>query len=513
MDSLHKLSRRQALATAIAGTAAWFLDKEAIGMNEQSNSGLARTSPGSVGVASEGVLRFLDAVEEKVGGLHSFMLVRHGKVAAEGWWRPYAPRSPHMLFSLSKSFTSTAVGLAVSEGRLTVEDRVVDFFPEQAPASPNANLRAMRVKHLLTMTTGHDQDTLDRTVRANDRNWVRAFLSLPVEHEPGTHFVYNSGATYMLSAIIQKLTGTRLLDYLTPRLFAPLGIHGMTWETCPMGIDTGGWGLSIKTEDIARFGLLYLQQGLWRGRRIVPAEWIEKATAKQVSNGQDPNSDWAQGYGYQFWRCRHGAYRGDGAFGQYCIVMPEQDAILAITSGVTDMQAVLNAVWDHLLPAMSMGKTKPADADERLRRRLAALEIPLPASATNAPATRKILDQTYRITTNDRGITAARLTIEGDRLDLMLSTVKGAHRISAGERQWVRGTTSLDGTPSAKIASRWTWTDAATLVLTIAYYETPFVRTMTIRSGDEIQLSWRDNVGFGPTQGPSLTGKVDRHLP
>ena len=175
----------------------------------------------------------------------------------------------------------------------------------------------------------------------------------------------------MLSAIVQKVTGMTVLDYLRPRLFEPLGIEHPTWETSPQGISAGGFGLSIRTEDIARFGQLYLQRGKWQGKQLVPAAWVEAATARQTSNGSNPQSDWDQGYGYQFWRCRHGAYRGDGAFGQFCVVLPEQDAVIAITSGVKDMQAVLNLVWDKLLPAMKPSSL-PADdeaAEETRNRR------------------------------------------------------------------------------------------------------------------------------------------------
>ena len=201
----------------------------------------------------------------------------------------------------------------------------------------------------------------------SDDKLTRAFLSLPVE--PGTHFRYNTPATYMLSAMVQKATGQTVLDYLRPRLFDPLGITDATWDASKQGITLGGFGLRIKTEDIARFGQLYLQKGEWQGKQLCRPIGSPPATARQTSNGSSPTSDWEQGYGYQFWRCRHGFYRGDGAFGQFCIVMPEQDAVVAITSGTRDMQAVLDKVWEHLLPAMGPDALPATDAyGESLRQ-------------------------------------------------------------------------------------------------------------------------------------------------
>ena len=325
---------------------------------------LKRSSPEAEGIPSAAVLDFTRAVEQHshaLDAVQGFMLLRHGKVAAEGWWTPYGPQSPHSLYSLSKSFTSSAIGLAVAEGLCAVEDPVLSFFPDDAPANPSENLQAMRVGHLLSMNTGHHADTTERVFRGDDDNWPRSFLSLPVEHEPGTWFVYNTAATYMLSAIITKLTGQSLLAYLRPRLFDPLGIEDPAWETDPRGVSIGGSGLHIRTEDIARFGQMYLQKGRWRGRCILPEAWITEATSAHSDNSNtQTNPDWTAGYGYQFWRCRPGCYRGDGVFGQFCIVMPEQDAVLAIISGVRDMQAVLDKVWAHLLPAMQP-EALPAD--------------------------------------------------------------------------------------------------------------------------------------------------------
>ncbi|MCA9129142.1 MAG: serine hydrolase [Planctomycetales bacterium] len=308
---------------------------------------LPRSTPESQGVASTGIQAYIEAADSNVNSMHSFMLVRHGHVIAEAWWAPESSEKPHVLWSLSKSFTSTAVGLAVAEGKLSVDDHVLKFFPDKAPEDPSTNLKAMRVRDLLTMTAGHQQEVALR----NETEWTRAFLAHEVPHKPGTHFQYNTPATYMLSAIVQQVTGQSVVDYLKPRLFQPLGIEDPRWDESPEGVSLGGYGLFLRTEDIAKFGQLYLQKGVWNGQQILPESWVIQATSKQVSNGSDPARDWDQGYGFQFWRCRHGAYRGDGKDGQFCIVMPEQDAVVAITANTGDMQKSMNIVWDKLLPA------------------------------------------------------------------------------------------------------------------------------------------------------------------
>ncbi len=333
---------------------------------------LPRSSPEAQGVSSAQVRAFVEAADKEVDTMHSFMLVRHGHVVAEGWWKPEAADKPHVLHSLSKSFTSTAVGLAVAEGKMSIDDPVLKFFPEDAPEKPSEKLKAMRVRDLLTMSTGHQ--TLPNFKA--DEAWVKTFLAQPVEHKPGTHFQYNSPATYMLSAIVRKVTGETVLDWLKPRLFEPLGISNPEWDSSPQGISTGGWGLHIRTEDIAKFGQLYLQKGAWNGKQLVPAAWVEQATNKQVSNGSDPEKDWDQGYGFQFWRCRHGAFRGDGAFGQFCIVLPEQDAVVAITADTKNMQAELNVVWDKLLPAFQNAPLAPnPDEQAKLKQTLSNLSV------------------------------------------------------------------------------------------------------------------------------------------
>lgn len=465
------------------------------------------STPEAQGIPSGAILAFVQAAEAQFEGLHGFVLMRHGKVVAQGWWSPYSPEYSHMLFSLSKSFTSTGVGLAVSEGYLSIDDPVLSFFPEETPAEVSENLAAMRVRHLLSMSTGHDQDTLQALREQHEDNWAKSFLSRPVVHEPGTHFLYNSGASYMLSAIVQRVTGQTLLNYLGPRLFAPLGIEGATWQTCPRGVNTGGWGLSIKTEDIARFGQMYLQQGVWQGRQIVPAAWIAQATSRQVSNGDQADSDWQQGYGFQFWRCRHGAYRGDGAFGQYCLVMPQQDAVLAITSGIADMQAGLNVVWEHLLPAMGpapLPEDGPARAE--LAAKLAQLALPTVQGAFSSPIEKQIAGKKYVLEPNEGGIKAISFDASGT---ITLYQERGEEQFPCGKGVWQKGMALSDEGMPERIAASGAWVDESTYQAKVWYYQTPFGATFTCRfAGNQVTLDSKMNVSFGPLERPQLVGRM-----
>jgi hypothetical protein len=430
-------------------------------------------------------------------------------VVAEGWWAPYEAGSNHELYSLSKSFTSTAVGLAVAEGKLTLDDEVLKFFPEDAPPDPSANLKAMRVRDLLTMSAGHQ----DETSSAADRITAKSFLAHPVPHKPGTHFKYNTPATFMLSAIVQKVTGQTVFEYLRPRLFEPLGIAQPAWKANAQGISLGGYGLSVRTEDIARFGQLYLQRGRWQGRQLLPEAWVDLATSPQVSNGSNPKSDWNQGYGFQFWRCRHGAYRGDGAFGQYCIVLPQQDAVIAITSGLKDMQAVLNLVWDRLLPGFQEGALPGDPAGvARLRERLAVLKVRTVEGGATSPEAARIGGKKFIFPANDRKLEwiALRPDPAGKKTEVILR-VNGADRtVACGYGEWVKGRGSYDAYVDQPAAACGAWTAGDTFVVKQCFTETPFVLTTTLRyAGDEVSCAMETNVGFGPTKKPTLTGKAE----
>ena len=461
---------------------------------------LPRSTPEAEGVSSGAILSFVEAVD-RIDALHGLVILRHGRVVAEAGWAPYAPGVRHELYSLSKSFTSTAVGLAVAEGLLSLDDPVLKFFPGDAPAEVPANLKAMRVRDLLTMAAGHQ----DETSSAPDKITPASFLAHPVPHKPGTHFKYNTPATFMCAALVEKVSGRKLMDYLQPRLFEPLGIRGARWDVNAQGVALGGYGLRVSTEDIARFGQLYLRRGDWNGRRLLPEAWVDLATSRQMSNGSNPASDWEQGYGFQFWRCRHGAYRGDGAFGQFCVVLPEQDAVVAITAGLKDMQAVLTLLWEKLRPGFRAGAL-PEDPAGRaaLERTLAGLRLRPAEGASTSPA--KVEGRTYRFAGNDAGIesiawTGTSLRVRRKGVDLEIPAVHGG---------WAPGRGAWGAYADEPAAASAAWAADDTLLVKQAFTETPFVLTWTLRfTGAELALTAETNVGFGGARKTSLTGRAE----
>jgi Beta-lactamase len=462
---------------------------------------LTRDVPEKEGVSSAEIINFLDAAKKSKNEFHSFMMLRHGKVIAEGWWNPYRADLKHTMYSCSKSFTATAIGFAVQEKLLTVNDKIISFFPKELPDTISPYLAQLTVKDVLSMCDGQEPDPTFTTV-SRDSNWVKSFLATPIVHEPGTKFLYNTLGTYMLSAIVQKITGQKEVDYLRPRLFAPLGIKDIDWEEDTKGINTGGWGFRINTEGMAKFGQLFLQKGNWHGKQLLPASWIEEASSMKIM--QDPNarqskkdsSDWLQGYCYQMWRCRNNAYRGDGAFGQFIIVMPEQDAVIALTAETADMQDEINLVWQYLLPA--------------IKQRLNALSLPLPAKSNSAVA-KTISAKTFELEKNEKHLQAISFNFTNNICQVVLKKDDAVYKIDFGSGAWQKSVTTKPG-PSllaaakenfavlakSKIAGSYQWKGVGTLELVLRYIESPHTETFVCHfDKKDISLTILNSFDFG----------------
>lgn len=309
---------------------------------------------------------------------HGLIVRQGGRTLIETYRSPCGPADRHQLFSLSKSFTSTAFGIARGEGLVSLEDKLVDFFPEYVTDKVSERMRRVTMRDLLTMSSGHSACCLlgprysrlgDGRHFDNDRPWVQNILEDELAYEPGTHFAYNSGATYLVAAVLRKATGQCVLDYLRPRFLRPIGIaDDVVWDRDPEGIELGGWGFNLSVRDIAAAAEVWLHQGKDPdGRQLIPEDYMRLATSRLISNGNPAEpSDWSQGYGFQFWQCQHGCFRGDGASGQIAVMIPKYDAIVAATAGLIDMQRELDVIWNELLPALEANEaewTPPAPSD------------------------------------------------------------------------------------------------------------------------------------------------------
>ncbi len=362
-----------------------------------------RVAPESVGIPSEVIGRLLDRLESGFTEPHGLMIMRHGKICAEGWWAPYAPGIRHGLQSHTKTYAATAVGIAYTEGLLKLEDRIIDIFKEEAPEDPSENLQKLTVRDVLCMGCGMD------TMPYPSTDWIREFLATPVNHVPGTTYMYNSTGSTLLGAIVRKLTGLGLHEYLKPRLYDKIGIDSDNhrWIYMPDGMEVGGGGLYATTEDNLRLMKLYADGGIWEGERILSEDYVKKATTLQnesaTEEAHNPSAkDNFLGYGFQLWMCKpRGVYRADGAMGQFTIVVPDKDLIIAITenaAGAHWAQATLDTMWEFLdeIPAADQ-LPENKDASELLKRRMTMLAIPAPQYAPFSEYSAEVDGKTYQV--------------------------------------------------------------------------------------------------------------------
>ena len=409
-------------------------------------------TPESQGVPSEAILKFIDGCEKTfdagdLGAIHGFVIVRHGKVIAEGSWKPFDTlNETHMLYSHSKSFTSSAIGLLADRGKIDLDERIVDIFSNEVPAKVSENLAQLRVRDLLTMNVGKKDHLL-----RDGGDWVKEFLSKDFFRKPGTGFKYDSDATYMLAAIVEKKSSMKMMDYLQKNMFDQIGI-AKAWTTCsPQGIPCGGWGMNMTTRELARFGQLYLNRGDWDGKRVLSSDWVSLATTRQTWSGWQnvgvkalgEGTDWEQGYGFQFWRCRHGAYRADGAGGQYTVVIPEKDMVVSAHAGLGDFPKELDLIWDNLLPVLKDAPlAENPSAQKKLADRLAKLAI---KPVEFARARKWTTPFEFSLRENSRGFKSVRFDPkDGGGCICTLVTRAGEQKFPAGTGEWQKGSIRID---------------------------------------------------------------------
>ncbi len=498
---------------------------------------LQRSTPEQEGVLSSGIIDFLNAIDTGRQEIHSFMFLRHGKVIAEGWWDPYGPEYKHLLYSASKTFTATAIGLAVSENRLKLTDKVVSFFPYSLPDTIGMNMKELTVHNLLTMSVGQDPAGMGA---ASDEDWITAFLKNEPVNKPGTVFLYNNMATFMLSAIVQQVTGQTLFDYLKPRVFDPLSIRGADWDKNPQGINLGMIGLRLRTEDLAKFGQLLLQNGKWNNKQLVPADWVKEATSFKIESTGGSNklskdkNDWTQGYCYQMWRGRNNSVRLDGMAGQFVILFPDKDAIVILTANARNTQEELNLVHDYLVPAIKSGKAIPSNPvtyNELQKKQSALILKPQVSQVAEPELAKKISGKEFILQDNDYQIESVYFAFnEGDcnfaiKRNNQISVIKtgfGNWKITNSKSAFLlapqrnMSSKSIDAKyavlqPSIKVGTNYSWTDSSTLEITARFVEESLGSQVIVCKFSEINGSM--GVTIGPKSAPVQMGSPGRAQP
>lgn len=467
---------------------------------------LKRSTPSKQNIDPQAVLDLLRYYDKHQTGVHSIMILRHDQVVAEAWWAPYRPSYLNALFSMSKSFTSTAVGFAVQEGKMSVSDRLIDYFPDELPqdAEPCGYMKQLTIRDTLRMATGHVVEP--KLKNPDGKTWAFQFLSSYIEKTPGSHYLYNTAGSYMLSAAVQKAVGMTVEEYLAPRLFEPLGFGEHWWEESPEGVSAGGYGFNLCTEDIAKFGVFLLRRGAYGGKQLLDPQWVDEATAKQMEFTAHPNIDSRQGYGYQFWRCQpEGSYRAAGAFAQFCIVLPKQDMVIAVTSGAQDTQPVLTALWEILLPGVDRLASGDAEKTEReLSGFAAGVTLSMPRGAAHSEKEALYAACEYRLSDNLLGIDTVSFLPEREMK--VRFTVRGKQSVlPAPCGRWADG--QLDGVKNLdfhaaapmddRVACSGGWESPDRFTLFINYPCTPFTDLLTFSfDGFGFTLRHQRKTGF-----------------
>lgn len=408
-------------------------------------------------------MNFIDSIYEKQINMHSFMILRHGKVAAEGYFKPFNETLRHNIFSISKSVTSAAIGIAIGEGLISLEDKIVDFFPEKLEGEVHKFTAMMKIKHLLSMATVHPHST-DTSIE----DWVKGFLNTPPSHIPGTTFAYDTTGTHTLCAILQKVTGMTVHEYLRTRIFDAVGIGEIEWESCPLGINKGGSGIKCTTEDLARFGQLYLQRGEWENKQVLPKGWVELSTARQIDNSNARMLlDVQLGYGYQFWRTRHNSYCAFGMAGQLVIVIPDKDTVFACTANTLlykdGQQMIMESFWDNIYPALFDGAVDEETASyNELKERLESLSLVLPKGENESSTAKRINGKKFNLEKNTLGYDSCEFIFEEKVSKLRFSKGDTDIELYFGMNKWIEG---IDPFLNLKCASSGVWVDEKTCII------------------------------------------------
>ncbi len=408
---------------------------------------LERATPESQGVPSKSIISFLDSITSlSTAEIHSAIIMRHGKVIAETYPKPFRPEYGQTLFSCSKTFTSAAIGMAINENRLRLTDRLAAFYPELLPDPIPKELADIDLRDLLTMQSGFK---VTDDVRTYQTKWIKGCINNSMVSKPGTRFAYDSMDTYLISAILTKVTRTTLFDYLKPRLFEPLHITKVNWEWSPEGISCGGWGLYLQPESMAKFGQLLLDKGQWKGKQLIPASWVEEMMKTQVKSSK---------YGYQMWVCSNpGTAKADGAFGQYIIVMPKEDMVAVITQSMTGDagKREQEMLYRIVLPGIKETYIPDERGYKVLARKQDSYALPYATGKASSTNQKAISASTYKISKNRLGWKTISISTVGKDLVVSINTDKyGTVKLNCGHKEWSTSSVPVAFPPYSRSATQ-----------------------------------------------------------
>lgn len=435
-------------------------------------------------ISSKAINNFFRKMNDISYEIHTIQIYQNNKQVLRIAQAPYSCTHPREVYSLSKMFTSTVVGIASDMGLLSADDKVVDFFPEIGSVSENFS--KMKISHLLSMNTGHSQCIMPKI--NPKKEVVKTFFSIEPEFEPGTHFAYNTAATYMLAFIIERVTGKSFFDFACEKLFYPLGITDVYWSKGLSGVSLAGTGLHISNDDIIKLGLMYANKGIYNGRRILSEEWILEASSPISDNSSNGSPDWTNGYGYQIWMNSRDGYRGDGACGQLCMILPKYDAVVAVQAIGPDMQKEIDIIFE-LLEELHNG------SEESETFEFKPMQICENVS---------VLNKSYLLDSNAQGFKTAKLTIEKDSLALVFSDGYAMQKICAGNGEWKYSSfTAASMTPllynlmptgseNIKAAACFTVQDGKIRML-VRYLTNPHSEVFEITADEKLHIQIKEN--------------------
>ena len=493
--------------------------------------------PEQMGVRSASLSALLTAIEtEHPAAIHGMQILRHGHTILDACWKPYTNNCVRTMMSLTKTLTSLAIGLLMDDGKLKLEDHIVDFFPKEAARYRlDPRMKDMTVHHLLTMNAGFPEN-ISGCGTWSQRSWndLKTFLELPLVYAPGERFVYNSGAAHMCSMLVTRLAGESEARFVQRRLFDPLGIHDVIWDADNLGNSTGGWGSNLSLNDMSRIGQLLLNNGVWEGRRLISGEYLRLATAPQVRSA--PRSFGANHYGYFMWIDPGESFALNGAFGQLVVVYPKCDMVISLQmANSDDAQSRTNAFvygteanggkgyFDRFLfcDLSDEPLAENAGGQAALRDQIAALDIGRMAY-NESPAEKSIGSHVYEMAENTQGISRIALSFSEDAVTYSQIDESGTHSICCGKGAWRDGTTDMTGKvlhhnrvfDPMKVSGLAFWEDADTLILRWAFLQMPFVDTVRIRYVGQKILVRRSvnistpNTNNGATSLPTIWGSA-----